>query len=216
MGKEQIDSLTTSGRPRWSIAMKRNTLILVTLVSVTLVTLSCKDNAVPVGSRGNADAIIPLAIGNQWVTQMNGWDSTGRPQVQLIDSIRIGRDTIIQLERWYVWNAGTYVTNRPTGFWTLESSLPELFLKFPASLNDWYVFRGDTVQVTATDTIITVSGGTFHCVCYHVRYEWPDIVRQVLYASPNTGEIRRETFARTSGGREYLASRADLVSFRLQ
>lgn len=196
--------------------MRGNALILIVVAYVTLLSLSCRDQVVPAGSPTKTDAIIPLAVGNQWVIRTYSWDSTGFPNVAMIDTDRIVRDTVIQLERWFIWRTGICVTNRSTGYWVLVSSTPELFLKYPTSRNDQYLYGGDTVEVTAVDTSITVSSGTFPCVRYNVKYEIANFVSQVLFVSANKGEIRREIFTRTSSGREYLAIREDLISFQLK
>jgi hypothetical protein len=168
------------------------------------------------GAAVPADVIIPLAIGNQWVTQINGWDSAGHPQAGLMITNRIVRDTVIQMERWYLRSAGPSVTNRSTGFWIREGSLPELYLKYPAVLGDKYVYGGDTVQVTARDTTIAVSAGTFSCRCYTITYTSADLANQLVFVCPNKGMIRSEVYHRTPGGQVYLASRGDLISFQLK
>lgn len=193
-------------------AMRNNTLFVV--VFFTMVSLSCKDSTSPAGSPVNAGAIIPLAVGNQWVMRSYSWDSTGTPNVTEIDTTRIERDTLLLSERWFIGRTGIPVTNRSTGYWIFIDSMPQLFLKYPTSLNESYLYREDTVRVTALDTAITVPGGTFSCICYTMTYRIADYVSQILLVSPNSGIIRREIIAHTSGGSEYLARREELISFQ--
>ena len=196
--------------------MKRTTLAII-VICIVVAGFSCHSRDAGVSSPvTNVDVIIPLAVGNQWVTHTASWDSSGRPNVTLVDTARIVRDTTVQFERWFVDKTGSCVTNRPTGYWVLSNSVPDLFLKYPVSLNDSYVYGNDSVQVVSMDTSITVPAGTFNCVGYKMIYSIQGIAYQMLLASLNKGMIRREIVARTPGGREYLESRADLQSFQLR
>jgi hypothetical protein len=171
---------------------------------------------VPDTPAATVNAIIPLAIGNQWVTHTASWDSAGRPSVTMVDSTRILRDTTLQLERWFVDKAGNCATNRTTGYWILSNSTPMMLLKYPAVLNDLYMFGTDTVRVVSLDTTVAVAAGTFQCICYKVTYTTQAVAHQILLASLNIGLIRREVVERTPGGREFLKSRADLQTFQLK
>ncbi len=189
----------------------------ILFASALVASLSCnsKDGA-PSAPGANLDQIIPLAIGNQWVTHIASWDSTGRPNVTGIDTTRIDRDTNLQFGLWFVDNKGNHTTNRATGYWVLSNSIAAMFLKYPTVVDDVYQFGNDSIRVVSVDTPITVPAGTFSCVCYKLTYSSQGVAYQTFFASVNKGIIRREVVAHTTGGQAYLESRADLQSFQLK
>ncbi len=159
------------------------------------------------------DGIIPLARGNLWVRSTSGWDSAGHPTVGMTDSLRIVGDTVIDNERWFLFNPHTSATNRSTGFYLLSGITPVQYLKYPASTGDSYPYGADTITVASLDTGITVTAGTFSCIRYEFRNN--GFVHGCIFASPHNGMVRMVWYSRSDGGRIYLAQKTDLLSLHL-
>jgi hypothetical protein len=186
----------------------------------------------------------PLVVGNVWIGSTTIYDTSGSVRTIIHDTLRIESDTMINGERWFATNKGgsaRYITNRPDGFWLLDTSFPDQpwrDIKQPAQIQE--VCSRDTFYVGAgfsnyfvherilleKGRELTVPAGTFTANCYSFMqrdsqgHELPDSQytyrRDRQWIAPGIGHIRTEDYSRTTDGREYLWQRFELTEVHLK
>lgn len=155
-----------------------------------------------------ADIIMPLAVGNMWVFQVNALDTSVNAMRRIgIDTFRVVRDTTIANSRWYELRglqSDGYAINWTNGCWfAVPGSDPFLFAKYPAAVGDTFtsVIGGVEAryQVVATGAEITVPAGRFFCYHYRQRIG-PRGPTSNYYFAPGVGLVKLEIF--DPGGRK--------------
>jgi len=146
--------------------------------------------------------IMPMTVGNWWRYHVERWDTLGRETADYYDSIIIVRDTMIEMESWFVDQLGGTYSNRPDGLWKYASDgKAYLLAKYPADVGDTYVGCSPyyypvmpTVEVLALDWQVTVTPGVYSCYRYYMVYNAYEPTVYYYYFSPDVGMILRETF----------------------
>lgn len=166
--------------------------------------------------------IVPLAIGNTWVTEITEYNSSGQIIDEYLGTGIIVGDTLIEDWTWYLLETDTagidtsVTTNKADGLWGITDSTtnPEvLLLKFPATVGETYPLYQATVAVEANDASVTVPAGTFSCYYYRVYVPIFGTIGRV-WATPNVGIIRAEEYTLTLFG-TYLSKTVELQSYTL-
>lgn len=127
---------------------------------------------------------MPLAVGNQWIMQMNGVRD-GRTYAR-IDTFTVVQDTTIAGETWYevalphprasLGFSGGFYTNRDDGLWGWGlfpdgSFSATLVYPFPADVGTEYPAReGATARIAATDSLYQTPSGAFQSYQYQTTY----------------------------------------------
>lgn len=161
--------------------------------------------------------ILPTAVGNKWVYDVQFFDSTGqrKPFPSHEVALEITESIIIADEQWFVFGT-QIVRNKPDALWKLENNLHEVLYKFPAHKGYSYRVDGTVVTVAEVDFPLSIYGGTLQCHRYEYRYSGSDFVHAIHYCAPYIGLIRVETFDLTSDNRRYLTMAMELKSVILK
>ncbi|MCK5126538.1 MAG: dockerin type I repeat-containing protein [candidate division Zixibacteria bacterium] len=166
--------------------------------------------------------IVPLALGNQWVTIVTEYNSSGSVIGTSTGTGIIVGDTLIDDYVWYFLETDTagvdtsVTTNKIDGLWGLTDSVsnPEvLLLKYPATASESYGLYQATVTVESVSTAITVPAGTFDCHYYRVHVPIIGTLAKV-WAAPNVGIIRSEEYTLLIFS-TYLSRTVELDSYSL-
>ncbi len=167
--------------------------------------------------------ILPLTIGNQWISDVTEYNSSGQVTAHYIDTGYIGGDTIIVDTTWYLFldedsaSVDTSIwTNKDDGAWswTDSASAPQaLFFKYPANPGDSYPLYDVTVTVESINESVTVPAGTFTCYYYRVHIPVYGTIGRI-WVAPNIGIVRAEEYELTLFG-TYLSRVVELVSYQL-
>ncbi|HEY4130865.1 MAG TPA: hypothetical protein VGM50_09625 [Gemmatimonadaceae bacterium] len=185
----------------------------------------------------SAPSGVPLAVGTTFVyhsrDSLSGLPIVGERAAPDSDFVvRVTGDTLdLDGTRWAIIDQpdrafgssgiGPYYANGAGGVYRLEARLGTAALSGVALLIFAYPApRGTVMQfgptVTATDTVITVAAGTFHCYRY-------DLVSQpsrtdtswTVFLAPGTGVVQRiQPIASMSDAQGHLTARHDRI-FRL-
>jgi hypothetical protein len=200
----------------------RRVLAAAVILPAILLNLSCgnSDDNLSLSTPGKPNVIFPLQVGNTWLYRRTTYDMQGSAIV--VDTVlqRVGRDTLIQGERWYVWETTTglsMATARSDGYWTYIGGVPALTFRYPPSVNDSYMLSdiGPMMRIRAVDTLIAVPYGTIPCIAYE-QLSIPDQQRsRIDYCAANTGLVRTDEYVHTPSGVDSLDRRSDLIEFHL-
>jgi hypothetical protein len=220
--------------------MKTRIAICFLSVLSLLMLNNCNENTSPTPT--GTDVIMPLAVGNMWIGKHNyyRYDSTLETRFSGYDTTRIQLDTIIDGEQWYKQSDEYYLQNVDDGLRIIDkiySKNPYIGCKFPAVKGDTFntapkVYIPDQnnplvldsgfyyVQITNTDTIITVPKGSFSCYEYKTYllqfgHTEPKIIYPIFYYSPNIGQVKRVTNRINPQGNLYLYISWELVDYQL-
>jgi|PlaIllAssembly_1097288.scaffolds.fasta_scaffold185492_2 hypothetical protein len=201
--------------------MKKSIASIVFLPFV-LMSLSCgeSDDIVDFSTGGSPNVILPLQVGNTWLYRRTSFDTEGFVLARDTVAQRIARDTLIQDERWYIWEATSGLslgTSRSDGYWTYVEGMPAITLRYPVVVHETYMITetGPTIHILAVDTLIGVPFGTAPCIAYE-QLSFPGGTRmQIDYYAVNTGLIRTDEFVHTSSGADSLRHRWDLLELQL-
>ena len=156
--------------------------------------------------------IIPLALGNQWIYRVTGFDDRGNVYPNpTLDTFTLSKDTIIKGEQWFFYDGGDIVINRSDGLYTNNGdSLPLLFYKYPANTGDTNFFpHGNSISVVSNDTIVSVPYGCFST--YQYTHEPFYAAPLDIFIAPGVGEVRTEYWTGISS-KPYKYRQRELVS----
>lgn len=165
--------------------------------------------------------ILALAIGNEFVTNVTEYNSSGGV-VDFYQTVStVIADTIISDSLWYVIEDTTssdhqYSVNREDGAWTYmdTAASPEaLALKFPATAGETYPYYDATIEVESINVTITVPAGTFTCHYYRGYVLILGTIAKI-WAAPNIGIIKAEEYGFTLFG-SYVKTRTELADYTL-
>ncbi len=201
----------------------KNSIVATVILPVVLMSLSCgeSDEIVDFSTSGTPNVIVPLQVGNTWLYLRTPFDMEGTVLARDTVAQRIARDTIIQDERWYIWEATSGLslgTTRSDGYWTYVEGVPAMTLRYPVVVHETYLITGTgpTIHILAVDTLIGVPFGTAPCIAYE-QLSFPGGTRmRIDYYAVNTGLIRTDEFVHTSSGADSLSRRWDLLELHLQ
>jgi hypothetical protein len=177
-------------------------LILSFVFFVMLNLTSCKKNN-PIESTNNPTTqIFPLVVGNEWIIQVTNYDTNGTIFSQVMDTIKILRDTTIQTEKWFIGFG--IKTNRSDGLYDFQagtSTEASLIYKYPATVNFGYTYRNTPTTVVGISDTVSVFAGNY--VCYHYRQEVTNASYSDLYLAPNVGLVKADFYNPLDGGGVY-------------
>jgi hypothetical protein len=193
------------------------------LLFVLPIVSSCKKDLAPTNANPfESKVIIPLKVGNQWTYRITTFDSSGHTMFYGSLVLSIVNDTVIQNERWFLWNdGGALYTNRRDGYWLFNNGASLLYVKYPASKGDIYRYGTDSLyapitRIISIDSLIAVPMGIFSCFVHEWREITGDYISSVSFYSPNIGLIREDLFfPPLSGHNSYLAGRLELVALTI-
>jgi len=209
--------------------MKQKATLLVTIFVIVSFSACKKSQTTEPEPYGE---IIPLNIGNSWVTEHTMFDSSGNVTSTFIDTSMIARDTIIDNERWfafftkYFMNNKSYYMNKTDGYYNFYQDISEqqgkiyYIWKYPAEIKDSFSVSGSdyTVVVSSNDQI-RVKAGVFNCYQYRWQYTRPPdgryVGHQQKWLCPNVGEIKSQQYSISISGKEYLSFSSELISYKL-
>ena len=166
--------------------------------------------------------ILPLAIGNQWLTSVIEYNESGQTIDEYTATGTVVGDSTIEDWTWYLMVTDTagadssLWTNKEDGAWawTDSAGAPEaLMLKFRATPGESYPVYDVTVTVESISTSITVPAGTFECYYYRAHIPIYGTIGKI-WAAPNVGVVRAEEYGLTLFG-TYLSKEIELLSYSL-
>ena len=166
--------------------------------------------------------ILPLAIGNEWITEVTEYNESGQVTGQFTGTGTVVGDTMINDWPWYFLETDTsgtdtsLWTNRDDGAWawTDSAGTPEvLMLKYPAVPGESYSVYSVSVAVEAVDMNVTVPAGTFSCYYYRVYIPIFGTIGKI-WAAPDIGIVRAEEYGLSLFG-TYLSREVELTSYSL-
>lgn len=170
-----------------------------------------------------ADSVIlPLAIGNQWLTSVTEYNESGQTTAEYTAIGTVVGDSTIEDRTWYLMVSDTagadssLWTNKDDGAWawTDSAGAPEaLMLKYPTNPGESYPVYYVTVTVESISTSITVPAGTFDCHYYRAHIPIYGTIGKI-WAAPNVGVVRAEEYGLTLFG-TYLSRDVELLSYSL-
>jgi len=187
---------------------------LITLVLT--IASGCKDNSTnPPTQTGE---LIPLALNNMWVLKSESYDSTGAILSTRIDTMRITGDTLINNEKWFIFNYSKHSlsTNRSDGYYSYYET-PILEYKYPAKVGDVILFP-DSLKREVISTNVQITAGNATYTVYHYYDYYINNVTDLswnVFNAPNIGTIRIEAFRKKSQQQKYITMKVDLISYKL-
>ena len=205
--------------------MFRNLLTLGALAAAALAT-SCRQNH---SDPQPIEAVVPLAVGNQWVYQVSRYDASGAPTdtVRLIRSVV--KDTVINKSTWYVLNNRDIVRNTSQGYARYDGSVREQSLTIYQNSSAGGIGYGFdlptykvlvyTVPDSRLQSVVTPKG-TFSSHQYTIenQYTYPgnaavQIVKRLEYVAPGVGLVKSDQYYRDS---PVLQQRQVLIDYTLK
>ena len=216
----------------------KNYWLLLLIFIIVQFQNGCNSNST--GPPDEFEDILPLALGNKWIYQIdNYFDSKGNvvdhiTEVQY-DTMEVVRDTMIGNERWFAIrhsiDANTnsigenYYVNRADGIYILTTQQfrgsyqypsVKIFLKYPMEIGDSITFMGEVKKLIAISDSVTINSKNYFCYIYEISNIYdstyvPEPERHnLIYLSPQIGFVRGEYIF---GGR--LAVQSNLLSYEL-
>ncbi|MEM1043523.1 MAG: hypothetical protein AAGI91_12950 [Bacteroidota bacterium] len=206
--------------------------LFLALAALTLAACDSNDPAPPSADDLAPATLLPLDIGNRWITDFVRTDADGNVTEQTADTLTVVRDTVLAGETWFriegtLGSASIpdgWYANREDGVWKwndLENDEAYLIYQFPADEGDAYRIPGRAgfeVTVADADFPVETSQGTFS----GILYEWDTEEAYGFPVSEGAGRFDRVMIpGRGFGfiGCSYLSSRGDpnglVVSQRL-
>ncbi|MBC8044727.1 MAG: hypothetical protein IAF08_14920 [Rhizobacter sp.] len=201
--------------------MNRKALI-ITLLALSALVSSCKENTGTSVDTASSSQIIPLEIGNQWIYKNVYYDSLGAITFDALDTVTIIKDTTISGEKWFRLQGSVGysfdVIHRADGYYYYGDGGAILQYKYPANLNERYqtyvATPTDTMVVASFNSVTTVQAGTYTCYQYNRFVPSRPTVRQTTWIEAGKGIIKEEAYGGTTT--VFLSSRAELVGRNLK
>lgn len=200
------------------LKMKKTSLLIVAVV-VFLQNFGCREN--PSSVQEDLGVIIPLAIGNTWVTKYEEFDTNGVITISRIDTLIITKDTMVGKEKWYAPQSDpyNYWTNRADGFY-IEIENPQLIFKYPAKVNDSIeIAPQQFMKVVSTNDTVVFDGKVFVTYKYKSYFPYPgDEHVSITYINiaPNIGIVKEEVIFNHLLTGPFLGWRTELISYALK
>ncbi len=161
--------------------------VLASLFVLCTISLSCAPANGPIPDQ---QVIMPLALGNEWIGQINQYDSKGNLDSSWFDTLSVLRSKEAGGETWYYvhvyWGYGRdtnhlWFTNRSDGLYTCDSehfTTAYRLAKYPARPHDVCVVFENTsdstglyseyrgIGVDTTNIPVSTPAGQFQCYSY--------------------------------------------------
>lgn len=209
------------------------TCLFITIFGLALI-VGCSET--PSGP-STSSVIMPLAVGNEWVSESTRYDNNGNPIVS-IDTFKIVSKVLENGKEVFYSNRNDpyYFVNQT--LYTTIDSLPWFIVQPPKHVNE--VVRNDTFViaekdaygdstgqyytiyirewVSTLDTTITVKAGTFPCFGYTMLSYTPKFGFKSSgksFYSRGIGYIKSESYQDTIPSRDNLDGTDQLVSYHL-
>lgn len=166
--------------------------------------------------------ILPLTIGNEWISSYTEYNSSGQVIGTGFSSTRVVGDSTVSDWLWHIvidsttGGDSTLWTNREDGAWSYtdtSATQEALALKYPATPGNSYPYYDLTVTVADTDAIVNVPAGQFRCYYYELDAPIVGTVGKI-WAAPNVGVVKAEQYDLNLIWL-YLAMRVELESWGL-
>ena len=202
------------------------TIKIILIAGIIILLNGCsKDN--PVISSGTGIGILPLKIGNEWVSSVetkvyyNG------------DTVNIGFHsydtsyTVIKLEmtidgiKWYSDSTSDLLmTNLADGLYFGSSSkgsfMKGIVFKYPCKAGDVFGSLLGTMTVAATNVSVTTIAGTFECIQYRtIQQTSYSTITTEYYLSPGIGIIKQTSDERDQNNVPSRRTNVELYRYKL-
>lgn len=198
------------------------TILLSLLLGFALFSLSSCSKSNPTGPSGNMQ-ILPLKVGNTWIMQYTGYDTTGAALGTVYDTATVASDTVVSGVTWYHVSSlvidGLFA-NKSDGLWGLGPTAGgSVVLKYPANAGDTWNVQADastnyTVVLQSDSASVTVPKGTYSCYDYKmIINSEPEIE---VYMCPGVGFVAMALYSVTNSGRSYKQAYGELTSLTLK
>ena len=182
----------------------------------------------PACSIAGDDEIIPLAIGNYWVYNVEMFmGDTLAPTPPMTDTVEVKKEINWSGHTWYSFDdpieegENLYYRNTEEGHYQLTIS-PEfkdgktaLKTKFPLQLNDTWLDESDslTITVEAINETVTIPAGEFEG-CYRIKMMMFEGAEHVMWIKPGVGEVKGVFTAKH--GEIEMRSVRELIEYHLK
>jgi hypothetical protein len=193
----------------------KNILLILSILIIS----SCKKENNPIDN-GISQETIPTKIGNQWLSSITRYDTSGAILSIGNDTIWISRDTTIQGIKYFTFLEGQFIPesrngnvsrihlydarNTSSGFVKWDSPGEVIIYKYPSQIGESYVY--------ALDTSITVPAGTFKCVCY--KAELGEFTT-LSFICPGIGFVKSEIyFSSVNSLKSYRQAVVELMTYK--
>lgn len=154
----------------------------------------CKKADAPV--RPDYSKVIwPLSLHSYWEYNDTGYHDT----ITYVDTTTMKVDNVREENQRVYYKLNRYYTEYTLG----DKGLNEysqggpaegtLYLKYPAMVNDYYLYGEMLVTVKSIDTTVTVPAGTFNCYYYHF-FRSMDNVSWEMFLAPGVGPVKEEYY----------------------
>jgi hypothetical protein len=221
------------------MTMPLNYRRFVLSILLVFVFTSCSDlSTVPQAQ--SISNLLPLAVGNQWISQLTYFDSLGNALSSLPpESLLVRADTLIDGVRWfyhsYLGHLLAYRNSEIGSLMRLVSPNTDgrvcLVYKQSARVGESYgfpvvTFSGynawldDSIYKCTNmslDTIISVPAGTFHCYRFRVVRQGSIDTWWDEFLAPNYGWVQKDTYVRfRQGGSIYRVNSLQATSILIK
>ena len=167
----------------------------------------------------NDNTLIPLAIGNSWVYQIDMFMGDSPTPVQtLTDTAVIKSKKEWGGHTWYSFSepsaeSAEYLRYSDNGQYRLlidrenPDGKAERFADLPLKVNDSWIIanKSITVVVEAAEETVTVPAGEFDG-CYRCRLSMPEGVEGTMWLKPGVGQVKME-FSMSKGDMKIRSTR---------
>jgi hypothetical protein len=211
--------------------------IVIAALFALLIAGCSADN--PIAGNDPNGPLIPLNVGNRWISRVLYLDSNGVTTRTEYDTLLIHNQVVVGGEVWYGSNRHPdyYLTNRADGVWSRPYGVNDPYelhyAKYPGSVGD--VFGTDTIPmsfdpdsmvivsrvVASTSFDVDVPAGHYRAIKYTTQFKQldgyiltdKDIGNYDDYFSfvPNVGPVLEELFHTTASGKKYVWYRMELM-----
>jgi hypothetical protein len=82
--------------------MTQRLVMFIAMCSLWIFISGCKKNDNPTAPATSQDVIVPLSVGNQWISLVTDSNAASGRFIMDTITVQITRDTTIQNENWYV------------------------------------------------------------------------------------------------------------------
>ena len=166
----------------------------------------------------NADRLVPLAVGNQWIYETTTTDSTGKSSTKS-DTTRITRDTTIQGEKWFFFNNDVAPTvSRTDGVysWDPKTNTARIFVRYPGTVGSSYERGSQRYTISSINTTVSVPAGDFACYQVTVTDQNAPRLLGTISIAPGIGTIKIEALDKRTDGSVKGSIRMELKSYTLK
>lgn len=174
----------------------KSSFISLVICLLFLATFYGCEKSNPVSNNDTSKILIPIAKGNTWYLTGTSYDTLGNVKENYGETYDVRGDTVLFGKK-LTFYAGHYVTYTDSGLiayggYSISSDAPQdtvvyfrLLYKYPAKTGESFSYG---MKVGITDTIVTVSAGSFHCIKYSSYTN--GVLYEDVYISPGIGLVK--------------------------